>query len=514
MKNSVNRELPDYIEGYGEVRPYQGAHASRPEGLRYHGKLVKNGRPGESKVIKELKDVFKAIPVTDGMSFGFHHALRNGDYVINMVLQAAAEMGFKDIMVVSTAIFPVHEPIIEHIKNGVVTGLDLPGIIGPVGEAVSKGILEKPIVFRSHGSRPRAMMTGDLKVDVAFLAAPTADIYGNINGVEGPSACGSLGYAFSDAEYADHVVAITDNLQHDALSRISIGQELVDYVVEVDKIGDPQGIVSGVLNITKDPLQLLIAEMASQVTDALGLIQDGFSFQTGGGGVSLAYAQYIAKMLEERDVVASHAMGGITGLVVDMLETGRLKTIFDNQCFDIAAIESMRDNPNHIEVSANRYANPYNSGNIVNTLDQCILGALEIDTDFNLNVLTGADGTIFTGIGGNQDTATGAKVTMVTANLLRGRIPVVVDEVQTICTPGETVDVVVTEDGIAINPRRPELREKIEAAGLPVVEIAELRDKAYELAGKPNQLKYRDKIIGVVEYRDGTVLDTIRQVGE
>ncbi len=508
MKNAINRELPEYIEGYGEVKPFMGIHKVEPQG-RYHGKLIKHHKPGVSKIKSDLKEVFKAIPVTDGMSFGFHHALRNGDYVINMVLDVAAELGIKDIKVVTSALFPIHLPIVDHIKNGVVTGLDMPGLEGPVGKELSKGILKKPIVFRSHGGRPRAISSGDVKIDVAFIAAPTSDMFGNINGTEGPSACGALGYAMTDADYADHVVAVTDNLVDRPLDRISIRQDKIDYIVKVDKIGDPNGIVSGVLKITKDPLQLLIAETAAKVTDALGLIKDGYSFQTGGGGVSLAFADFIADIMKERGVKANFAMGGITGLIVDMHKEGLIEAIYDNQCFDIAAVESMRDNPKHFEVSASMYANPYNSACIVNTLDQCILGALEIDTDFNLNVLTGSDGTIRAGIGGNQDTAAGSGVTMVVANLLRGRLPVVVDRVATVCTPGESVDVVVTEEGVAVNPLRVDLIEKLTAAKIKLVTIEDLKAAAEKLAGEPNKVNFTDRIIGVVEYRDGTVLDVI-----
>ncbi len=514
MKNALNRELPDFIEGYGKVRPYTGLFEPPAEGARYAARPIKMARPNESKVVKSLKDLFKTIPIKDGMTISFHHALRNGDFVINMVLDVAAELGIKDLTVAPSGLFDCHEPIVGHMKSGVVTGFHSAGIVGTVGGYVSRGALKNPIVVTSHGGRARALYNNDIKVDVAFVAAPTADIYGNINGCEGPSACGSLGYALSDVDCADYVVAVTDNLQQNSLSMISATADKIDYVVPVDKIGDPKGIVYGVLKITRDPLQLLIAEMAVKATDAMGLIKNGYSFQTGGGGVSLAFAKYIADIMRERKLVASHAMGGITKFIVDMLEEGTLKTIYDNQCFDLVAVESMRKNANHIEVSASHYANPYNAGPIVNTLDQCILGALEIDTNFNLNVLTGSDGILRFGIGGNPDTAAGSKVSMVTANLLRGRLPVVMDEVTTVCTPGESVDVIVTEEGIAVNPLRPELKDMLTDAKLPVVSIEELRDKAYKMAGKPDKLKFKDKIIGVVESREGTVLDVVRQIDE
>lgn len=50
-------------------------------------------------------------------------------------------------------------------------------------------------------------------------------------------------------------------------------------------------------------------------------------------------------------------------------------------------------------------------------------------------------------------------------------------------TPGETVDVVITDHGIAINPARPDLIEAATASGLHIQTIEELRDLAYSIAG-------------------------------
>ncbi|MHC1745553.1 MAG: citrate lyase subunit alpha [Negativicutes bacterium] len=512
MINRVGKEVPDYIEGWGKVNHFAGAFQTIPINMRRYAPLVKSVGPKDSKVISNLKDLFRTIPIKDGMTLSFHHELRDGDYVVNQVIETAAELGLKNLKIAPSGLFPVHSGLVQHMKNGVITELDVNGIVGDVGRAVSEGILDKPAVMRTHGGRARAIECGDLKIDVAFIASPTADTYGNINGTEGPGACGSLGYSFPDAEFADYVVAVTDNLVDHPLSRISIRQDRVDYVVKVNCIGDPNGIRTGIMRITRDPLQLIIAERAARVVDALGLIKEGYSFQTGGGGVPLAFTNFVAQMMEQRKITASFAVGGITGLIVDMLEKGMLKTIFDVQCFDVKAVESIGKNANHIEMSSSFYANPFNSGCIVNNLDNCILGALEIDTDFNVNVLTGVDGRIMTGIGGNPDTAAGSKVAIVVGNLLRGRIPVVVDKVNTVCTPGETIDVLVTEKGIAVNPKRQDLIDKLKEARIPVKDINELQAMAEKLVGKPEKPKTTDRVVAVVEYRDGTLIDVVRQV--
>ena len=118
------------------------------------------------------------------------------------------------------------------------------------------------------------------------------------------------------------------------------------------------------------------------------------------------------------------------------------------------------------------------------------------------------------GSGGHSDAAAGAKVTIVVANLLRGRLPIIVDKVLTATTPGESIDVLVTERGIAVNPRRPELRQRLAEAGLPVKDIAQLKELAEAIAGAPAAVQTGEKIVAVVEYRDGTVIDVVRQAKE
>ncbi len=511
MRNAIGREIPEHIIKSTNQEAFAGAFATPPNMNRQAPK-VKSMHPRDSKMIDSLAAVFAKIPVKDGMTLSFHHHFRNGDGVVNMVLATAAKLGIKNLTVALSSVFPIHAPLIEHVKNGVVTALDTNYMSGPVAKAVSQGLFEKPVVLRTHGGRGRAIECGQLKIDVAFIAAPAADEYGNINGVQGPAACGSLGYAFPDAQYADYVVAVTDYMVEYPLAPISIPQTRVDYVVKVDCVGDPNGIVSGTTRITKDPVGLKIAETAAKVIQAAGLIKDGFSFQTGAGGASLATAAFVRKMMEKDGVTGSFALGGITGYMVDMLEQGLFKKLIDVQGFDLEAIKSIATNPNHLEVGADFYASPFNAGCAVNQLDAVILGATEMDIDFNVNVVTGSDGVIMGGSGGHSDAAAGAKVTIIVANLLRGRLPIIVDKVLTATTPGETIDVLVTERGVAVNPRRTDLKEKLLAAGLPVKDIQELKALAEQIAGAPKQIKTGEKIVAVVEYRDGTIIDVVRQV--
>ncbi|MDD3919566.1 MAG: citrate lyase subunit alpha, partial [Eubacteriales bacterium] len=195
-------------------------------------------------------------------------------------------------------------------------------------------------------------------------------------------------------------------------------------------------------------------------------------------------------------------------------EEGLIRRILDVQSFDLDAANSLKNNRFHAQIDANYYAGPFNAGAAVNQLDVVILSALEVDTDFNVNVLTGSDGVIRGAIGGHPDTAAGAALSIVVCPLLRGRMPSVLEHVNTVVTPGHTVDVIVTDQGIAVNPRRPEIRERLIAAHLDVTTIEELRERAERVVGKPAPLPFGEKIVGIVTYRDGSVIDVIREIKE
>ena len=511
MKTILGRELPDYIEGYGKVTPFKGAFSDAGIQTRKAVKVT-SVNPFDGKVLDDLEQMFDKLNIKDGMTISFHHHLRNGDHVLNMVVDGLAKRGVKDLTVAASSIFPIHEPLVKYLENGVITGLVSNYISGPVAEAVSQGKLRKPAIMQTHGGRARAIESGDLHIDVAFIAAPTADTYGNINGVDGHAACGTLGYAIADAEYADKTIAITDNLVPFPACPIQISQVLVDYVVQVDSIGDPRGIVSGTTKVTKEPVSLIIAKRAAQVIKACGLVKNGMSFQTGAGGTSLAVAAELKEIMKREGVVGSFASGGVTGHLVEMLEDGLFQALFDVQCFDLKAIASYRNNANHQAMSASMYGNPHTKGAVVNCLDIVILGATEIDTKFNVNVTTSSNGMIMGGSGGHSDTAAGSKLSIVVTNLMKSRLPIIKDRVITMTTPGESIDVVVTERGIAVNPRRVDLIEKLRTANLPLVTIEELKKMTEKITGVPKSVQTLDKIVAVVEYRDGRVIDVVRQV--
>ena len=485
------------------------------EGEPKNGTFRKDLQKESSKIVT-LEEAIRRSGLKDGMTISFHHHFRGGDKVVNMVVAKLAEMGFKNLTVAASSLSDVHAPLIEHIKNGVVTKLITSGLRGELANEISHGLMEEPVVFRSHGGRGSAIANGDLHIDVAFLGASSCDPAGNACGYSrsenAKSICGSLGYALPDAQYADKVVILTDDLVDYPNTPNSISERNVDYVVVVDSVGDSSKISSGAIRDTKNPRDILLAQTAAKVIINSGYFKEGFSIQTGSGGASLAAVKYIRESMIEKGIHASYALGGITAHMVKMHEEGLIERLIDVQSFDKVAAESLRKNPFHKEVSANEYASADEPGSAVHYLDIVILSALEVDVNFNVNVLVGSDGIIRGAIGGHPDTAADSALSIIVCPLLRGRIPCVVDEVTTLITPGSTVDVVVTEYGIAVNPRRPEIAERLKAAGLKVVDIHCLKDMALKAIGNPDPLPFGDKVVGVVMNRDGSVQDVIMNI--
>ncbi len=501
MKNSLGRYIP---QGF---KPFNGSN----EYKKVNFKKIDEKKTSDGVItLSSYKELFDKLNIKDGMTLSFHHHLRNGDFVLNEVCKEIKNRNLKDIKLAPSSVFPNNAIIAELIESGAVTGISTDYANGIVAKTISEGKMKDLLVMYTHGGRPVVIESGELHIDVAILAVPTVDKKGNGTGNIGKSACGSLGYAVSDLKYADKVVLVTDNLV-DSLEDAFLDGKYVDYVLKVDAIGDPNGIVSGTTKITKDPVGLKIARLASQALDKIGLIKQGVSMQTGAGGTSLAVASYVKQMMKERGIKGSFASGGITGYFTDMLEDGMFDELYDVQCFDLKAVQSIAKNKTHHAMSGSRYASCFDD-NVVDKLDFVILGATEIDLDFNVNVTTDSHGLIMGGSGGHSDTAHGAFVTVITTNLIKSRMPIIKEKVTTVTTPGEDVDILVTERGIAINPKRKDIIEKLSGSGLPIFTIKELLDKAYEITGKPVKPEFTDKPVGVVVYRDGTVIDTIYKI--
>jgi citrate lyase subunit alpha/citrate CoA-transferase len=513
VKNALGRMVPTEVNGLPAV-PYQGVGKHRPEGrkaaplIRSCADFPEDG----SKLVPGLKAALERAGLRDGMTVSTHHHFRNGDLLANQLFDAAAELGVKDLMWFPSASFPCHAPIVDHMKHGVVHHIE-GSMNGPLGEYCSHGHMRGLGVLRSHGGRWQAIQDSEVHIDIAVIAAPSADSFGNANGVDGPSACGSLYFALADSIYAERVIVCTDNLVPFPCVPWQIQGNNVDFVVQMDRIGDPAKIVSGTTQITKSPDRLHIAELVARFIRDAGIMREGFSFQAGAGGTALAFAVYLADMMRLAKVKARFIRAGSNKYLTDMLEQGLTDYILDGQTFDLDGVRSMRENRNHVPTSPFTSYNFHGKGNFASMVDAAVLGATEVDLEFNANVVTHSDGMLLHGIGGWQNCLHG-KCVILAIPSFRDRIPVIVDRVTTICGPGELIDVVVTERGIAINPLRKDLIETTENSGLPIRTLADIKAEVEAMCGKPQPPRLTDKVVAVVKWVDGTVIDSVFQIPE
>jgi citrate lyase subunit alpha/citrate CoA-transferase len=512
VKNSAGRLVPTEINGRKQI-PFKGVNKYKPVG-RKSGAPIKSciDFPADgNKVVKNLKEALRRSGLKDGMTISTHHHLRNGDALTNYLFDTIKQMGIKNIRWFPSASFPVHQHLIKYLEDGTIHHIE-GSMNGPLGRFTSLGKMKGIGVLRSHGGRYQAVQDGEVQIDIAVIAAPTADEFGNSNGVNGPSASGLIGFALVDSEYANNVIVVTDNLVPFPCIPWQIQGNNVDYVVKIDSLGDATKIVSGTTEVTKSPDRLLIAEYVAQFIEEAGIMRNGFSVQAGAGGTNLAFVLYLKERMKAKNIKARFMRGGSTKYLVQMLEEGLTDYILDGQTFDLEGVRSMRENPKHVNTSPFTSYNFHGKGNFASMVDVAVLGATEVDINFNANVVTHSDGYLLHGIGGWQNCLY-SKCTILAIPAFRDRIPVIVDEVTTICGPGELIDVIITERGIAINPLRKDLLMALRKSTLPVKSLKDIKKEVDSICGVPEKPKLnRNKVVAVVKWVDGTVLDSVYQV--
>jgi len=497
--NSLKREVPEGMKCFISSSHY-----------KYSQRTLQNQKTisDDVKFFDCFEDAFDYFHIGSNHTFSFHHHLRNGDGVINQVCDVIQKRDLHNISLAPSSIFPSYTGITNLIEQRRVKEIYTSYLNGDSSTVIKKGYLKGLLHMQTHGGRARAIESGELEIDFAFLACPTVDKSGNGSGAVGPSSCGTLGYAMSDLYYAKKVILVTDNAI-EKLENYQIDGKFVDGVVVVKSIGNREGIVSGTTKITRDPIGLKIAKYTAFLLDKLGVINPGFSMQTGAGGTSLAVADYVRNIMKDRQIKGSFASGGINAYYVKMLDEDLFDKLYDVQCFDLEAVQSYSKNSSHIGISASKYGNPYEDNPICNQLDFVILGATEIDLDYNVNVTTDSFGNIIGGSGGHSDIAYGASCTVVVSQLVKSRLSIVKENVYTISTPGEDIDIFVCEYGFSINPKREDLLKAVSLMGLRNYTMRELLDIAYGITGVPQTLSKPNNIIGVQEYRDGTIIDSL-----
>lgn len=515
VKNAAGRFVPTLVNNEKQI-PYLGVDKYKPLGYKASPKIhscIDYPKDG-NKVVKSLKEALIKAGLKDGMTISTHHHLRNGDVVTNMLFDIIKSMGIKNIRWFPSASFQCHSHLIKYLEDGTIHHIE-GSMNGPLGKFTSEGKMKGIGILRSHGGRYSAIQDGEVKIDIAVIAAPTADPFGNATGDRGPSACGLLGFALADSQYADKVIVVTDNLVPFPCIPWQIQGNNVDFVVKTDTLGDSSKIVSGTTEVTKSPDRLLIAEYVAQFLEDAGIIKDGFSFQAGAGGTNLAFALFLKEKMKNKGIKARFIRGGSTKYLVEMLEEGLTDYILDGQTFDLEGVRSMRENANHVNTSPFTSYNFHGKGNFASMLDAVVLGATEVDLNFNANVVSHSDGYLLHGIGGWQNCLY-SKCTILAIPSFRDRIPVIVDEVTTLCGPGELIDVIVTERGIAINPKRKDLLNAVKNSNLPIKPLKEIYNEVNSLCGGiPEKPKFnKEKVVAVIKWVDGTILDSVFQIAE
>lgn len=469
----------------------------------------RNPASSENKLAVSLEAVFDQLEIKDGQVLSFHHHYRNGDQLLNAVIRQAQAYGIKGLTLLASSIFPVHSPIISALKDGTIKHIISDYMSGPVADGVMEGLLVGKALLQSHGGRARAISAGQIEIDAAFIASPIATFDGATTGRQGKLACGPLGYPAVDAYYAKKTVVVAHEISSVPLEIVDIPAEFVDVVLQFDNPGRCDQIKSGSTIPAHTPSSEKISDLVVKVIEASGLLKNGISLQSGAGGYSLAAVSKIGQRMAEKSLTGSFLSGGIAASHARLLEAGVFKEIYDVQSFDLEAIISSRMNDKHHMMTAIDYASPLNPNARVNSLSVMLLGAVEVDLNFNVNVVCGSDGRILGGPGGHPDAAQGATLSIVTTSLVGGGYPKIVENVRCVVTPGNDIDVVITNHGIAVNPINTELNESLVKSGLPVLDIQSLRKTANSIA--TNKCAQLQKETGnlFVEHRDGGILDNL-----
>jgi len=510
-------------------QPFTRAFSDRSYKGRLRGRPITPRIPHRKDKVVTLDAVMEHI--SDGDTISYPHYYRTGDRGLQLIVEKLKRSGKKNIKIYGNAFFDHVDPwLFEAVREGTIGGLYGNPYRKLGANIVAGDLLPWASVGFSHGNRVRKLQRGEVDIKVAFGPVPIADRFGNANGVKGKPEhlCGPVGLFTADAEAAEVVCLLAATVSESLILPAPLSMEWVDYVVPVDEPGLASGIGSGTLDVAKaksHPFNARVAENVTGLLKAAGVVKEDFSFQVG-SGAGLIILENIRNMLKEMNIRANFSMGGVTSLHVDMLEEGTLRQLLHGQLFEPSpkVIDSLVNHPDHHEITTGYYASVANKESAVNLLDAAVLSALEIDLEFNLNTVC-ANGRIIGGIGGGQDVAAGADLTIIFLPLATGKngkgFPKVVEKVYTRTTPGEVVDAVVTEEYVSVNPRsRSRCRDAIlrnaGRFGLNVVSMEELHSRSLERAREfgtiPPPAETSDEVVHVIEWRDGTLLDVIRRV--
>ena len=173
MINAVGREIPDEILRQTGKEPFQGNNYKNGVPFRRYAPIIRPVMDNQhSKLVANIREALIRCKAHSGMTVSFHHHFREGDLIVNMVMKEIHDMGFKNITLAATSLGKAHDPLVPMIEDGTITSIQASGVRGKIGEAISHGKLKGLAIMRSHGGRVRSLVTGETKVDIAFIGAP------------------------------------------------------------------------------------------------------------------------------------------------------------------------------------------------------------------------------------------------------------------------------------------------------------------------------------------------------
>jgi citrate lyase subunit alpha/citrate CoA-transferase len=527
-KNALGREIPTRIAGR-DFRPFAGSFAEMPEDAAHAARIPRRPFDGSSKVTT-FETAFDVLRDGDAVSFP-HYYRTGGDRFLRAVVGELRRRNLKGIRLIGNAYFGELDYLVEAVKDDTIAYV-YGNPYGGLAKAAGGGaLLPVRIIGCTHGGRQRDIMLGIEPVRLAVFPAPAADLWGNASGVLGKRAelCGPLGLFDADVRYADYSCVCAGTVFDRFLTQRSISMEHVDFVVPFENVGDGAKIGSGTLDLARimSGDNLKVADRVMTLLGAAGLLRAGVAFQSG-SGASLAILQRLSDHFAANGLVASFTIGGITQIHVEMLRRGAVELILHGQCFQPTDLvfDSLRNDPGHQEATSSIYANLACKATLTPLLDFALLSCAEIDTDFNVNTVTGYDGRFVGGIGGGPNVGR-SKLTIIFTTLAgfskrRGQsYPSIRERVNTVTMPGELVDLVITEEDAVVNPASNSpylaaLKENAGKAGISLISIEALAAKAMAKAKELGPLMPEPDLTGetveIVKADDGSILDVVRQV--
>ncbi len=192
IKNAAGRWVSKEVNGNITI-PFQGVGKYKPNGKKHAPSISTCADfPADgNKQVSSLKEALIKSGLKDGMTISTHHHFRNGDLIANQIFDVAKELGIKNLVWFPSASFPCHQHLIPYLEDGTIHHIE-GSMNGPLGKFASEGKMKGMAVLCSHGGRYQAIQDGEVKIDIAVIAAPTADTFGNATGNRGSAACGLL----------------------------------------------------------------------------------------------------------------------------------------------------------------------------------------------------------------------------------------------------------------------------------------------------------------------------------